>query len=475
MSADDIAAFTLAEAAEKIAGREISSLEATEAALNRIGRYGEKLHAIVHCNEEAALKGARKADEELASGDVRGPLHGVPLAHKDMYYRAGWTAACGSNILADFVPDVTSTAIQRLDAVGALDIARLNMVEFAFGPTGHNEVTGTPRNPWNTDYITGGSSSGSGASVAGRLVYGALGSDTGGSVRIPAALCGLVGMKGTQGRVSRYGGMPLSFSLDCFGPLARTAADCARLYEIIAGADPMDPTTSLEPVGDYEAATSRPVKGIRIGIDVRHGGIAPSAEVEAAIEAALEVYDGMDVEIVEVTMPDQDELNALSNVITRSEAATLHRKWLRTRRDDYSPQVRRRIEIGLAVPATRYIEALSLRSHHLQRLIDAVFTKCDALILPSVGEASPTLAELDVGDSEALPAMLMRLTGYTRPLNYYGVPALTVPAGFSESGLPLGFQLVGRPFDETRLFQLAGAFQGVTDYHHKAPMIDGAQ
>jgi aspartyl-tRNA(Asn)/glutamyl-tRNA(Gln) amidotransferase subunit A len=165
----------------------------------------------------------------------------------------------------------------------------------------------------------------------------------------------------------------------------------------------------------------------------------------------------------------------LSNVITRSEAATLHRKWLRTRRDDYSPQVRRRIEIGLAVPATRYIEALSLRSHHLQRLIDAVFTKCDALILPSVGEASPTLAELDVGDSEALPAMLMRLTGYTRPLNYYGVPALTVPAGFSESGLPLGFQLVGRPFDETRLFQLAGAFQGVTDHHHKAPMIDGAE
>ena len=218
----------------------------------------------------------------------------------------------------------------------------------------------------------------------------------------------------------------------------------------------------------------RPVKGIRIGIDVRHGGIAPSAEVEVAIEAALEVYDGMDVEIVEVTLPDQDELNALSNVITRSEAATLHRKWLRTRRDDYSPQVRRRIEIGLAVPATRYIEALSLRSHHLQRLIDAVFTKCDALILPSVGEASPTLAELDVGDSEALPAMLMRLTGYTRPLNYYGVPALTVPAGFSESGLPLGFQLVGRPFDETRLFQLAGAFQGVTDHHHKAPMIDGA-
>jgi len=222
MSADDIATLTLAEAAEKIVGREISSLEATEAALDRIGRYGEKLHAIVHCDEEAALGSARKADEELASGNIRGPLHGVPLAHKDMYYRAGWTAACGSNILADFVPDVTSTAIQRLDAAGALDIARLNMVEFAFGPTGHNEVAGTPRNPWNTDYITGGSSSGSGASVAGRLVYGALGSDTGGSIRLPAQCCGLAGVKGTYGLVSRFCAMPLSYSLDNVGPLTRT-------------------------------------------------------------------------------------------------------------------------------------------------------------------------------------------------------------------------------------------------------------
>lgn len=465
----------LVETAEGIASGAFSSEEVTRACIERIEAAQPHLNCFIRLEAEEALETSKAADRARSRGMDLGPLHGVPLAHKDMFYRAGKPSTGGNAIQRNFVPNHTATVMQRLAAAGALCLGGLNMSEFASGPVGQNLHFGDCRNPWNTAHAPGGSSSGSGSAVAGRLVHGALGSDTGGSVRIPAALCGLVGMKGTQGRVSRYGGMPLSFSLDCFGPLARTAADCARLYEIIAGADPMDPTTSLEPVGDYEAATSRPVKGIRIGIDVRHGGIAPSAEVEAAIEAALEVYDGMDVEIVEVTMPEQDELNALSNVITRSEAATLHRKWLRTRRDDYSPQVRRRIEIGLAVPATRYIEALSLRSHHLQRLIDAVFTKCDALILPSVGEASPTLAELDVGDSEALPAMLMRLTGYTRPLNYYGVPALTVPAGFSESGLPLGFQLVGRPFDETRLFQLAGAFQGVTDYHHKAPMIDGAQ
>jgi aspartyl-tRNA(Asn)/glutamyl-tRNA(Gln) amidotransferase subunit A len=463
----------LIETAEGIASGNFSSEAVTRACIERIEAAQPHLNCFIRLEAEEAIDAAKAADAKRARGEALGPLHGVPLAHKDMFYRAGKPATGGNAIQWDFVPDYTATVIERLAAAGALCLGGLNMSEFASGPVGQNQHFGDCRNPWNTAHAPGGSSSGSGSAVAGRLVHGALGSDTGGSVRIPAALCGLVGMKGTQGRVSRYGGMPLSFSLDCFGPLARTVDDCARLYQVIAGADPMDPTASLEPVGDYEGAAKKPVKSLRIGIDYRHGGIAPSGEVVDAIKAALGVYGDLGVEIVEVTMPDQDELNALSNVITRSEAATLHRKWLRTRRDDYSPQVRRRIEIGLALPATRYIEALSLRSHHLQRLIDAVFTKCDALILPSVGESSPTLAELDVGDSDALPAMLMRLTGYTRPVNYYGVPALTVPAGFAGNGLPLGFQLVGRPFDEALLFQLAGAYQAVTEHHLKAPTIEG--
>jgi aspartyl-tRNA(Asn)/glutamyl-tRNA(Gln) amidotransferase subunit A len=214
---------------------------------------------------------------------------------------------------------------------------------------------------------------------------------------------------------------------------------------------------------------------MKIGLDQRYGGIQPSPEVEKAIQNAIDVFCKLGADVVEVTLPPQDELNALSNVITRSEAATLHKEWLKTRRDDYSAQVRRRIEIGLAIPATRYIEALSLRSHHLQKFNDAVFEKCDVLILPSVGESSPTLAELDVGDSMELPAMLKRLTGYTRPMNYYGVPALSVPAGFSGDGLPLGFQLVGRPFAEMSLFQMAGAFQRETDHHLKAPQLFGVE
>ena len=279
-------------------------------------------------------------------------------------------------------------------------------------------------------------------------------------------------MKGTQGRVSRYGGMPLSFSLDCFGPLTRTVADCARLFGIIAGPDPNDPTASGEPVPDYEGVCGLPVDGLRIGVDPSHGGIRPSDEVADAIAAALAVFRDLGVDVVEVSLPNTDELNALSNVITRSEAATIHREWLRSCRDAYAPQVRRRIEIGLALPATRYIEALSLRSLHLRTLCDAVFSHCDAVILPGVGEPAPTLAELDVGDSEALSGMLRRMTGYTRPMNYYGVPALAVPAGFSTSGLPLGFQLAGRPYAEATLFQLAGAFQSVTSHHERAPLVE---
>jgi aspartyl-tRNA(Asn)/glutamyl-tRNA(Gln) amidotransferase subunit A len=461
--------LTLIEVAAGIKKGTFSSEEVTRHCLTRIDQAQPILNCFISIDQEAAIKGAQKADKKVASGDKLGVLHGVPLAHKDMFYKKGNRSTGGSKIQKDFIPSYTSMVINRLEAAGAISLGGLNMSEFASGPVGQNLHFGDCRNPWNPKHAPGGSSSGSGSAVAGRLVFGALGSDTGGSVRIPAALCGLVGMKGTQGRVSRYGGMPLSFSLDCFGPLTRTVNDCARIFSVIAGPDKMDPTASLTEVDDYEGACGKPIEGIRVGIDLHYGGIEPSPEVSSAIDKALEVFKKLGVTIVEVTMPDQDELNALSNVITRSEAATLHKKWLTTRRNEYSPQVRRRIEIGLAIPATRYLEALSLRSHHLSRFNEAVFEKCDALILPTVGEPSPTLSELDIGDSKELPSMLRRLTGYTRPVNYYGLPALSVPAGFSKTGLPLGIQLVGRPFAEQLLFQMGAEFQKLTDHHFQSP------
>ena len=471
MSADEIAALSLAEAAEKIASKEISSVEATEAALDRIGRYGAKLHAIVHCDGDAAIESAKGADADLAAGKVRGPLHGVPLAHKDMYYRAGWTAACGSNILADYVPDVTSTAIARLDTAGALDIARLNMVEFAFGPTGHNEVAGTPRNPWNTDYITGGSSSGSGAAVAGRLVYGALGSDTGGSIRLPAQCCGLAGVKGTYGLVSRYGAMPLSYSLDHVGPLTRTVKDSALILQAIAGHDPNDATTSHRDVPDYLDGIEDGVKGMRIGVPENHCYDPVEDAVREPLEASLEVYRALGAEIVPLQAEGIELANRFANVVMATEAAAYHSKWIRECPDDYGAQTLSRLLPGLYYSGTRYIEGLNLRAAILETFCNAVFDKVDVLHAPVIPVEIPRIDETDVGAKPGYMTSIASITHNTRAINYLGLPTVSVPCGFTANGLPTGFQLIGRPFDEKTLLRAGHAYECETRWCDRAPEL----
>ncbi|MEP2543896.1 MAG: amidase, partial [Alphaproteobacteria bacterium] len=302
--AADPAFMTLAEAAAAIAAGDISSRELTEGCLKRMAVLNPKVNAIAGLDEADALTQADAADAARAKGDALGALHGVPLAHKDMYYRRGRVSACGSAIRKDFRPDHTATALQRLDAAGALDIARLNMVEFAFGVTGHNDVAGTPRNPWNTAHMTGGSSSGSGVAVASRMCFGALGSDTGGSIRLPAACCGLVGMKPTYGRVSRFGAMPLAHSLDTVGPLTRTVRDNALIMQAIAGQDANDPVTAGTPVGDYLSELDKDVRGLRVGLPESffYDGVAP--EVRTLVEASLKVFEDRGCEIVPVKIPD---------------------------------------------------------------------------------------------------------------------------------------------------------------------------
>ena len=467
----ELAGLTLTEAAEAIAAGRVSSVEMTEACLARIDRLQPVLNCFISIEAEAAIAAARQADAARARGDPIGPLHGVPLAHKDMFYRAGKVTTGGTKIRRDFVADRTATVQARLARAGALYLGGLNMSEFAVGPTGHNVHYGPCRNPWDVDRVPGGSSSGSGAAVAARLVYGALGSDTGGSVRIPAALCGLVGLKPSQTRVSRFGGMPLSFSLDCFGPLTRTVRDCARLTAIIAGHDPLDPTSSALPVDDYVAACEREIRGLRIAVPKQYGEVRPDPAVARAMAASLAIFADLGAEIIEVELPDETLLSALSTIVTRSEAATIHRDWLRQRRDDYSPQVRRRLELGLAIPATRYVEALTLRAKYLDEFVRSVLRRADVLHLPTVPLGAPGIAETDIGASDELPALLLRLTGFTRPMSYLGVPALSVPAGFDDAGLPVAFQLVGRPFAEATLFAAGAAFQAATDWHTRAPPI----
>ncbi len=468
MSAD-IAALSLAALAKAIARGKISSLEATTSCLKGLKTLGRELNAVAGMDEEAALKAARQADRARAQGKRRGRLHGVPLAHKDMYYRVGRLSECGAKIRKGHVPAVTATALRRLDAAGALDIARLNMVEFAMGPTGHNPHTGTPNNPWNPAHVPGGSSSGPGIAVAARLVYGALGSDTGGSIRLPAAFCGLVGMKATYGLVSRYGAMPLSFSQDHVGPLTRTVEDCALMLQAIAGQDPGDATTSAREVPDYLAALEKGAKGKTIAVAEGWFRQGMDAEIAAAMDAAAEVYRTLGAKIVRADVPPLDHLNDMAMMITGAESASYHAKWLRERPQDYGDQVRLRIQQGNLYPAARYLEALRLRHRVVQWFVETVMGGADALLAPVLSFPVPTIKETDVGGDSRAFEVVVRVARNTRPINYLGLPALSVPCGFSRNGLPVGMQLVGRPFAEALLFRLGRAYERETGCTDKAP------
>ena len=355
MSAD-IHLLSLVELADAIAARKLSAVEVMTATVARAERLQPVLNCFISLQAEAALESAAAADAALARGEAPGPLHGVPLAHKDMFYRAGHVTTCGSRIRKDFVPDHDSTALARLHGAGAIYLGGLNMAEFATGPTGHNEHWGDCRNPWNQAHISGGSSSGSGASVAGRVVFGALGSDTGGSVRLPSTCNGVVGLKTTAGLVSRYGIMPLSHTLDTVGPLTRTVRDAARILSVIAGHDPRDPTSSDRAVPDYEAALAEGAEGLRIGVPSDYFYDLATDEVRTLMERSLDVFRAAGAKVVEVAVPDIERINHLSNIILSCEASAIHEPWIANRPDDYQAQVRSRYEPGLHVPAVKYIQ-----------------------------------------------------------------------------------------------------------------------
>ncbi|MCC6469324.1 MAG: amidase [Alphaproteobacteria bacterium] len=461
--------MSLAALAKAIARGKISSAEATAASVKALGTLGRTLNAVAGLDPDAAMKAAKRADRERAQGRKRGPLHGVPLAHKDMYYRRGRVSECGSIIRKGFVPAVTSTALERLDAAGALDIARLNMVEFAMGPTGHNPHTGTPRNPWNPEHIPGGSSSGPGVAVAARMVAGSLGSDTGGSIRMPAAFCGIVGMKPTYGLVSRYGAMPLSFSQDHIGPLTRTVEDCALMLQAIAGPDPKDPTTSPRKPPNFRADIEKGVRGKTIAVAKGWFRDGMSDEVARSLDAAAEVYRKLGARIVPVDVPSLDHVNDTAMLITGCESASFHEKWLRERPQDYSPQVRMRTQQSVLYPAVRYLDALRGRERVLAWFVGQVLGRADAMLTPVLSFAVPTIRETDVGDNPKAMDLVIRVARNTRPINYLGLPSLSVPCGFTRNGLPSGFQLVGRPFSEALLFRIGRAYERETGCTDKAP------
>ncbi len=462
--------LSVTAAAEAVRTGEVTSVQLTEASIRAFQEKDGPLNSLIRLDADEALETAAGLDKLRKAGRLLGPLHGVPLAHKDMYYRAGKICTAGSKIRSDFRPDYSATAIERLEAAGSISLATLNMAEFAQNPTGHNAHFGDCKNPWHTDYCPGGSSSGSGAAVAARLTYAALGSDTGGSIRLPAAMCGITGIKGTQTRVSRYGAMPLSFSADNVGPMARTARDCARLMHVIAGHDPKDPTSSREPVPDYEATLNGNVKGLRVGVPTNYFMDDADPEIVAAITAAMAVLKDRGAEIIHLELPHMDAVATYGAVLSRAEAGTIHAQWMRKRAGDYGIHLSSRIYGGMAIPANYYVEALARRGPILRAFATQVFGKVDVLVAPALRNAVPTLlaTDIDRGTPGAIDAF-NAVSSNTRVINYLGLPSISVPCGFDRNGLPIGLMIQGRPFAEGRILGVADAYQRMTDWHTRKP------
>lgn len=450
----------LVSTAARLVAGELRSIDLVREALESADRAEARTHCFLSIDKESALRTAELADALLEEARQQGrkplaPLLGIPLAHKDMFDRVGYAATFGSKALEPVVASRNATVLQRLEVAGSIQIGALNMAEFAIGATGHNTAWGDCRNAWNPEYISGGSSSGSGAVVASGAAFASLGSDTGGSIRIPASVQGVFGLKPTYGLVPRTGSMRLSPSIDVLGPITRSVRDLALILGIVAGSDGEDAQCSTRPVPDYVSALGRGVESVRIGVPKNHFFERLDPQVRSACERSLASFEAAGARIVEVDIPFAAHLAELSRAIVYSEATAVHGETLRTRGSKYSPQVRVRASTGLAISSTHYLEALQARIPMLERFVNNVFARCDVLLTPTLPIRVPRRDETDVGAGARLWEALSDLVRCTAPFNFLGLPAISVPAGLDDRGLPIGVQLVGAPFDEPLLLTAA--------------------
>ena len=428
-------------------------------AQDRLERYGAALNAV-----------ALRLTPDLPADAAALPLRGLPLAHKDMFFSTTRPTSCGSRIMAGHQGVDTATVLERLAQAGGVEVATLGMSEFAQAPTGHNGHYGAVRNPHDRARVSGGSSSGSGAAVAAGLVLGSLGSDTGGSIRIPASVCGVTGLKPTWGRVPLRGAMPLAPSFDCIGPLARSARDCALLLQQIAGHDPRDGDCARLPVPDYTAALNGDLRGLRIGVPDSWFLDGVSPDIAARFEAALAALVARGATVRTIILPNFDHILACAAVASRVEVASQHRHFMRTRAQDYAIQVSARMYPGYAIPGTLYLEAMRARAGLLRAFVEEVFGSVDLVATPTLKSAPPTIAESDV--AAGLPGAVQKFLAVsrnTRQISFLGLPAISVPMGPDALGLPTGLQLIARPFAEARLLRAADAYQRDSDWHLIAP------
>lgn len=456
---------TIADAARQIAARELSPVELTQHLLGRIAAEDAALNSFILLTPERALADAKAAEARIMAGEARGPLDGIPIAHKDIYGTAGIPTTAHSKLLQGWVPDADATTVRKLAEAGTVMLGKLATHEFAFGGPSFDLPWPPARNPWNTDHFTSGSSSGTGAAVAAGLILGGTGSDTGGSIRGPAALCGIAGIKPTYGLCSRVGILPLSFSLDHAGPMAWTVEDCAILLQAMAGHDAADPASADRPVPDFSADLRGGVKGLRIGVARNwHETDRPvSPAVQAGIDGALDIWRAQGAEIREVALPSLYDYQAANFVVLIAEAFTLHEPWMRERFGDYGELLRDRMAFGGLIAATDYVQALRMR-RELCAATTAAMEGVDLIVTAGAPAEAPRIDDVPKWDNLARP-------GFTAPFNLTGWPAMSVCSGFGVGGLPVSVQVAAKPFQEALLFRAAHAFEQAAGLRAKRPAV----
>ena len=461
--------LSLLEAADKVARKEVSPMELTDAVLKRIEYAEPKINAFITVLDDQARAAAKAHESMIRAGYYLGPLHGIPVALKDNLYTRGVRSTAGSKVLADFVPEDDATVVARLRAAGAVFVGKTNMHEFAWGGTTDNPHYGPTRNPWNPERFPAGSSGGSGAAVAARECFGAIGTDTGGSIRLPSAVNGVTGIRPTLGRVSNHNIVPLAWSMDTAGPMARTVADCATMFQVIAGHDPNDEASARVPVSNYLAQLQRGVKGIRIGIVPDYFFSHLQQPVHDAVRGALKVLDGAQARVVEVEIANIHGNISAQLTIESAEPSTYHQEWLRTRPQDYGADVRTLLEVGEMLLATQYLQAQRYRTLLRHEFLEA-FQQVDVFICPTLPFVATPVGAMKVviedGQEEDMLSAIMQYTGVP---SLTGFPSMSVPCGFSPDGLPIGMQIIGKPFDESTIFRVGHAYQQLTNWHTREP------
>ena len=459
---------SLLEAADALRDGKVSSVELTRESQASIEKLQPRLNYFLELMGESALAEARRLDEERRRGHLRGPLHGIPVAVKDVFCTKGVKTTCGSLLFADHVPDYDAAVVEKLHDAGAIIVGKTHMHELAYGVTSNNPHFGPVRNPWNVSHVPGGSSGGSGAAVAARSVFMAMGSDTGGSIRLPASFCGCVGLKPTTGRVSRYGVMPLDFTLDHMGPLTPTVRDAGVVLQVLAGFDPRDDSSSKAAVGKY-APGRVSIKDLRVGIPENFYTERLHGDVAAAMEGLRKLAAELGARLEPVRVPDMAEVNAVARVVLLSEASAVMSPYLADR-SKFGADVLALFDQGRLLPATDYVNAQRLRRLY-QREFAKVFEHCDVLLTPTAPNPAPRIGQTEVELGGVLEDTRLASTRFVRAINLLGLPALSLPCGFTADQLPVGAQIIGRPFDEATVLWVGAALEDAMEFSRTVPPV----